>query len=253
MVFFPAKYIWSNFKQLDYEMGVSRQISFLKWRIKSLSKPSEKKKNYRSFQANMTVLRNYLVGFLENSEIVSPPISNFELNRLKTRIDIFSNVASEVLVPSNKLFSFEEEFDAHYGFDMPPEEPDDRDEEENNRGITGQFFEFDLRAMDEFLDHLWDVLFDKEAKRYSPLSYKHPVNLILLSRFFDKWNSKIAVCGNCKAVFEKAKKDIEEYYKSVGELENERRQRRWKLRDDAIIVIVSVSLSTLIQYLISST
>jgi hypothetical protein len=255
-LYFSAKYVWSNYNQLSYEIRVNQAISWLKWRIKRL-RTSKEKKNYRAFQFEITILRTNLMNFLENSEIISPPIANFELNRLKERIDIFSNCASEALVPINKLFSRAEEFGAEVAQAQSESgefNPDDElleMEEEQNREMTGEFTDFDLKAMDDFLDHLWDVLFEKEVKPYSPSPYKHPINLILLSRFFDRWNSKIATCPNCKEIYKRAKKDIEDYYKSVSEMEQESRQRRWRLRDDVIVVIVSVGLSTLIQYLIS--
>lgn len=256
MLYFPIKYMWSNYNQLSYETELNKSISSLKWRIRNLSKPSGKK-NYRSLQAGITELRRNLMGYLDNSAIVSLPVADFELNRLKKRIDIFSNCASEALVPIDKLFSLAEERDKEF-YGEPPEDEDFEHyefgktyETQQERAMTGEFTEFDLDAMDDFVDHLWDVLFDKEVKRYWILSYKHPVNLILLSRFFATWNRKISKCSNCKEIFEKASKDIEAYYESVNELKGESRQRRWKLRDDAIIVIVSVGLSTLIQYLIS--
>jgi hypothetical protein len=246
--------LWTNYNQLSCEIEINIRVSSLKWKIKNLSK-SVGKKNYRSFQVGISELRKNLEFFLENSEIVSPPVANFELNRLKQRIDIFCNCTSEVLVPINKLFSLEEEIEAQNFEDYQNSFPVDSEVDETGyaeemRRDTGQFVDFDLVAMDDFLDHLWDVLFEKEIKPYSLFSYKHSVNLILLSRFFNSWNLKIAACNNCRSVFERAKNDIEEYYKSVSALESESRQRRWKLRDDAIIVIVSVGLSTLIQYLI---
>lgn len=254
MALFPIKYLWANYNQLSYETELNKSISSLKWRLKSLQKPSGKK-NYRSIQAGITELRNNLIGYLNNSLIVSLPISNFELNRLKQRMDIFFNCASETLVPINKLFSLEDEIEDYY-FGERMQTADEEAEQEwkqHNRQESGEFTEFDLDAMDEFLDHLWDVLFDREPKRYSLYGYKHPINLILLSRFFVTWNQKIAVCDNCKQVFAKAEQDIEAYYKSVTELEGENRQRKWRLRDDVIIVIASVSISTIIQYLISFT
>jgi hypothetical protein len=253
IIYIPLKYFYANFNQLSFETEVNKTIRLLKLEIKSLSEPLPFYfKNYRSFQAKITQLRTNLIDFLENSEIVSPPIPNFEFNRLKKRIDIFFNCVSEVLVPINKLFSYEEEIDAHHYGTLPDEEFEtEHEEEEHLRETTGQFTEFDLNAMAEFLDYLWGVLFEKETEPYSPLHYKHPVNMVLLSRFFDSWNKKIAACQNCKVIFKKASDDIEAYYASVSELESERRQRRWKLRDDVIVVIASVGISTLIQYLIS--
>jgi hypothetical protein len=250
-VYFPLKYVWQNFNQVSVEYRLNTNIMFLKRRIDLLNKVKEKK-NYRSFQFLITDLRRNLIDYLENSEIVSPPVANFELDRLRKNIDIFFNCASETLVPINKLFSLEDEIEASK-YEDEGEPPDKILEWENQdllRLETGQFDHFDLQAMDEFLDHLWDVLFDKEPKPYLISSFKHPVNIMLLSKFFIKWNQKISVCYNCKSVFKKASDDIEEYYKSMSELESEKRKRRWELRDDVIVVLVSVVLSTLIQYLI---
>ncbi len=254
--FCPINYIWKNFNQLDYETHVNLDINSLKWRIRSLNITKEKK-NYRALQSNIAGLRSNLINYLENSEVVSPPVSNFELNRVKKRIDVFFNCKSEVLVPIDKLFSLSEQRDKEF-YGEPPEEDEDFDHYEfgktyeinQERGMTGEFNEFDLEALDEFLDYLWDVLFDKEIKPYSVYSYKHPVNLILLSKFFDMWNSKIERCENCKMVYKKARYDIEEFYKSEDELESEKRQRSWQLKDNVIVVLVSVGLSTFIQYLI---
>jgi hypothetical protein len=135
----------------------------------------------------------------------------------------------------------------------PTEEEEAEMFEDAQRQESGEIVSFDLYAMEEFLDYFWIVMFEKEPKRYSPFSFKHPVNLIMLSRFFDSWNSVLAFCADSKGAYEKASKDIEEYYKTVGELESERRQRRWRLRDDVTVVLVSVGISTLIQYLISIT
>ena len=249
--YFPAKFIWSTYNQLSLELEINKTIRFLKWNIKKLSEPSEKK-NYRSLQGNITELRNSIVGYLDNSLIIGLPVSNFELNRLKKRIDIFTNCASEALVPINEVFSqidkYESDCFQDYQEYYEKERAKESLDEKNFRKDTGYFQNFDLPAMDEFLDNLWNVLFEKEVRRYYPLAYKHSVNLILLSRFFAKWNSRISDCQNCKELYEKNKADIEEYYKSVSELEGENRQRKWKLRDDAIIVVVSVALSTLIQH-----
>jgi hypothetical protein len=256
MFYLPAKYLWLNYDQLSYELEVSKSISNLKWRIRYLSKP-QGKKNYRSFQAGISELRRNLIGYLDKSEIVSLAVPDFELNRLKKRIDIFSNCVSEALVPIDKLFSNAAERDKEF-YGEPP--PDDEEfevydfgksyETAQERAMTGEFTDFDLDAMDEFLDHLWSALFDKEVRRYSIFSYKHPVNLLLLSRFFDEWNVKIARCNNCKPIFKKANEDIEAYYRTVSQLEGENRQRKWKLRDDVILVITSVAISTFIQYLL---
>jgi hypothetical protein len=258
LIYLPAKYFYVSTNQILAELSVNFSISNLKWTVFFLTK-RQGNKSYRSLQAKMNRLRTSLLDFLEYSEILTPPVFNYELNRLRKRIDIFFNCASEVLVPINKRFSRSQEYDdylaqmAYESEEHPTDEEYAEMNEEQMRQETGEIVCFDLYAMDEFLNYFWIVVFEKEAKRYSAFSFKHPVNLIMLSRFFDSWNSLLASCANSKGIYEKASKDIEEYYKSVGELESERRQRTWRLRDDVIVVLVSVCLSTLIQYLISIT
>ena len=256
LIYPPAKYIYVSTNQIIAELSVNFSISNLKWSIFFLRK-RQASKNYRSLQAKMNRLRTSLLDFLEYSEIITPPVFNYELNRLKMKIDKFFNSASEVLVPINKSFSraqdYDEEMASMYydSLEHPTEDEEAEMFEETHRQESGEIVSFDLSAMDEFLNYFWIVLFEKEPKRYSAFSFKHPVNLIMLSRFFDSWNSILASCADSKGIYEKASKDIEEYYKSVGELESERRQRTWRLRDDVIVVLVSVGFSTLIQYLIS--
>lgn len=258
LFYLPAKYFFVSTNQILSELGVNFSISNLKWTISFLRKKQESK-HYRSLQSKMNRLRTDLLDFLEYSEILSPPIFNYELNRLQKRMDTFFNSASETLVPINKLFSRAEEFqeemalERYYDIPLSPDEEEVEIEEKRMKEYRGEIDNFDLIAMDDFLDHMWDALFEKETTRYSPFSFKHPVNLTMLSSFFNRWNSIIASCPNSKQIYEKARKDIEEYYKSIGELERERRQSRWKLRDNVVVVLISVGLSTLIQYLISIT
>lgn len=258
LIYLPAKYFYVSTNQIIAELGLNISISNLKWSLLFLRR-RQKSKNYRSLQAKMNRLRTSLLDFLEYSEILTPPVFNYELNRLKKRIDIFFNSASEVLVPISKSFSRAQDYDEEMAkmyydsVEHPTEEEEAEMLEESQIAESGGIVSFDLLAMDEFLSYFWIVLFEREPKRYSPFSFKHPVNLIMLSRFFESWNSVLASCVNSKGIYERASKDIEEYYKSIGELESEKRQQRWRLRDDVIIVLVSVGLSTLIQYLISLT
>ncbi len=258
IIYLPAKYFYVSTNQILAELSVNFSISNLKWSIFFLKK-QQRDKSYRSLQAKMNRLRTNLLDFLEYSEILTPPISNYELNRLRKKIDAFFNCASEVLVPIKKSFSRSQEYDEYLAqleyesVEHPTDEELAEEVEEQARQETGEIVCFDLWAMDEFLNYFWTIIFEKEEERYSVFSFKHPVNLIMLSRFFDIWNSVLASCTNSMGTYEKASKDIEEYYKSIGELESERRQRTWRLRDDVIVVAVSVGLSTLIQYLISIT
>lgn len=255
LLYLPFIYFYRSFIQLNFEISLNSSIYDARYYIEELRKPKTIK-NYRSFQGRINRVRENLKDFVEYSEILSPPIFNYELDRLQKRIDIFFNCASEVLVPINKLFSRAEEFEREEAraYDESSQAPSDEEilemVEEQSRDITGEISNFDLGAMDEFMGYLWIALFEKETKRYSPLSFKHPVNLIVLSRFFEGWNSVISSCSNSKAIFEKANKDIENYYKQLGRIESKRREQMWQLRDEALIVILSVGISTLVQYLI---
>ena len=89
-LYFCAKYVWSNYNQLSYEIKINQTISWLKWRIKRLSEPKEKK-NYRAFQFEITALRTNLINFLEkylslkiNPDKEKEPIkSKLKLNNLQ--------------------------------------------------------------------------------------------------------------------------------------------------------------------------
>jgi hypothetical protein len=253
-LYLPTAYFYRSASQLVYETSLNISIYDARYHLAEFRKPRTSK-NYRSFQGKINRVRQNLKDFVEYSEILSPPIFNYELDRLQQRIDIFFNCASEVLVPINKLFSRAEEVEEEmaqmqYDSSGPPDEEVFEMEEEQTREMTGEINYFDLRAMDEFLYYLWIALFEKEANRYSPLTSKHPVNLIVLSRFFDRWNSIVSSCPNSKAIFEKANEDIQAYYKQLGRIESKRKQQMWQLRDEVLIVMLSVGISTLVQYLI---
>ena len=258
LVFFPLKYACINYVQITSEIELNYAINQLRRCIFSLvTKEERDKRNYRSLQVWINELRLDIVFYLNKSAFVSPPITNFELVRLKKKMDVFFNCSSEVLVPLDKLFSHADEINADYWATCSPEEDLVEDEEAiselkyQRMEKTGQFDEFGLTEMDDFLIHLLDVLFDKEIKPYSWRTFKHPVNILLISKFFNVWNQKISNCTNCKQSFDKATNDIDEYYKSVDQLESEKRQRKWQLMDDTKIILFSVVLSTIIQYLIN--
>ena len=255
LLYLPFTYLYRSSIQLNFETSLNSSIYDARRYIGELRKPKTIK-NYRLFQDRINRVRRNLKDFVEYSEILSPPIFNYELDRLQKGIDIFFNCASEVLVPIRKLFSRAEEYEQEMeeeqreSSQLFAEEETLEMVEEHFRDMTGEIGDFDLGAMDEFMRYLWIALFEKETKRYSPLSFKHPVNLIVLSRFFDRWNSVISSRSNSKAIFEKTNKDIENYYKQLGRIESKRRQQMWQLRDEVLIVMLSVGISTLVQYLI---
>jgi hypothetical protein len=109
--------------------------------------------------------------------------------------------------------------------------------------ITGEIDSFDREALDEFMRYLGDTLFEK-TKPFSPMSFKHPIDLIEISGFFESWNSVASHCD--KRSFEEAQKDIDEYYASV----RQERQRMRGLRDNVVVVVISVFLSVILSKLI---
>ena len=84
----------------------------------------------------------------------------------------------------------------------------------------------------------------RDARLDIELARALPINLILISRFFDYWNSALAKCRNCSS-HHKVKDDVEEYYKRITELKSRRRERAWGLRDSTIVVILTVILTTI--------
>jgi hypothetical protein len=122
--------------------------------------------------------------------------------------------------------------------------------EEMQKSEMGKIDWFDRQALDEAMEYLGDALF-AQTRPFSPFSYRHPINLILVSRFFDHWNSVVSHCGNCRGLFEKTRNDLEEYYKLIGRREGQRKQRMRQLTDDVLIVAISVVLSTIVQYLLT--
>ncbi|HUW47129.1 MAG TPA: hypothetical protein VMW36_00065, partial [Patescibacteria group bacterium] len=152
MFYEPVAYFYRSASQLNYETSLNSSIYDAREYIAELRKPRTIK-NYRSLQEKISGVRQNLKNFVEYSEILSPPIFNYELDRLQQRIDIFFNCASEVLVPINKLFSraaeFEQEMAEAQYRDSPVsiEEEVLEMEEANMRQMTGEISYFDLEAM----------------------------------------------------------------------------------------------------------
>jgi hypothetical protein len=254
LLYFPFAYLYRSITQIGNELVLNASIYDVRNNIKQLRKRKEEQ-NIRSFQVNLNKVRNNLRDFIDVSMFLSPPIYNYELDRLQKRIDIFFNTISEVLFPIDLPFSREERIeqqqtlDYYRSLEHPTKEEMEEEYEAMLRAEAGEIDCFDREALDESMLFLGDALFAR-TKPFSPFSQKHPINLIMLSSFFDRWNSIASRCSNCKKAFEKAKNDIEEYYKVIGRRERQRRQRMWRLRDDIVIVAISVILSTIVQYLI---
>jgi len=252
LLFLPLLYAYRSGMQILLEGELNISICSVRREIHYITK---EKKDFRALQVKINNLHRELKDFIDFSEVISPPIYSYELNRLHRGIDIFFNSVSEVLFTKPNIFSraqkIEEQqyLDYYESFEHPTTEEIEAQELEMLRDEAGIITWFSLYALDEFLQYLGDSLFTHTSV-FSPFSFKHSIDLITLSRFFDHWNSVVSTCRNCRRVYEKSRKDIEEYYKTIGEKERLQRQRRQRLKDDVIIIVVSVFLSTVVQYLI---
>lgn len=251
LLFVPLLYGWRSLLQIVQEMLLNSSIFRVRREIKRIRR---KKGKFRALQIEINNTRRELKDFIDYSEIVSPPIYNYELERLQKGIDLFFNVISEIVFPIPQVFSREEEieeqmYEAYYrSQEHPTKEEIAEQYEEMQKREEGIIDRFDLSALDEFLFYLGDSLFAR-SEVFSPFSFKHPINLIMLSRFFERWNTIVSSCRNCKNAYKKSREDIEEYYKLLGRRESEHRQRIRRLIDGAMVLILSVILSIIVNYL----
>ena len=254
LLFYPVLYGYKSFFQILFELELNGSLYNIRKEIKNLRKLREEK-NFRTLQVKINQLRIGLKGFIDYSEILAPPIYSYELDRLQKGIDVFFNSISEVLFPIRHVFSRAEKIERQQSLDYyeslehPTPEEVEKELEAMEMAQKGKIYYFNLWALDEFLQYLGDSLF-AYTEMFSPFSFKHPIDLITLSRFFDRWNSIVSSCRNCKSAYEKSKEDIDNYYKLLGRRESQRRQRRYRLIDNVMVVIVSVVLSTIVGYLI---
>lgn len=250
LVCVPFLYGFRNSIQIITELELNASIHSVRREIERIRKQKGK---FRALQIKINNTRRGLKDFIDYSEIVSPPIYNYELDRLQKRIDLFFNVISEVLFPIPQVFSRKEKleqqmYEAYRSQEHPTKEEMAEQYEEMQERQEGIIDWFDLSALDEFLFYLGDCLF-AHSEVFSPFSFKHPINLIMLSRFFERWNTIVSSCRNCKRAYKKSREDIEEYYKLLGRRESEHRQRIRRLIDGAMVLILSVILSTIVNYL----
>jgi len=252
LLFSPILYAYRSSMQILMEGSLNSSIYRVRREIECIR---EQKKDFRALQVKINYFRTSLKEFIDYSQIISPPVYGYELNRLHKGIDIFFNSVSEVLFSRPNIFSRAQKIEQQQALDFyeslehPTKEETEEQFKEMRKSEMGTVDWFNLYALDEFLQYLGDTLFSR-TDAFSPFSFKHPIDLITLSRFFAHWNSVVSSCRNCRRAFKKSKEDIEEYYKRIGEREKQRRQRIQRLRDDAIIVATSVILSTIVQYLI---
>jgi len=255
LLFVPILYGWRSLLQVLQEVTLSFSVFRVRKEIKRIGKG---KKDFRSLQFGINNIRRELKDFIDYSEIVWPPVYGYELHRLQKAIDVFFNSTSEALFSKPNVFSraqkMEEQLtlDYYQNLEHPTKEEIEEGFEEMQKSEVGIIDWFNIYALDEFLQYMGDTLFARTTA-FSPRSYKHPIDLITLSRFFDHWNSVVSSCRNCKSAYEKSRQDIEEYYKLLGRREAQRGQRMRKLLDDIMVVTISVVLSVIVNYIIRTT
>lgn len=261
LLLFSVPLVWSafymsrNLNQLSSVLPLNKSISELRMDIRDIRKVRKEDRNFRSFQINISKVRRNLKDYINYSEVLTPPIPNYELNRLQRAIDIFFNSVSQVLFPNPYVFSRAQERQRQLALDYwqsqehPTEEEIEDHFEQMERDEEGIIDYFDSEALNEFLRYLGDILFSR-TKAYSPFSSKHPINVIALGNFFNHWNDAISSCKNTKAVYNKVEQDIEKYYEEFERRKKERRQRMFGLTDNVLIVIVSSAISIIVTYLI---
>ena len=248
-LYFPITYGTRSFGQITSEMALNGSIFAVRSYIKHLRERSNER-DIRLLQINIDGVRINLKDLISYSNILSPPIYNYELDRVQKGIDIFFNSISEMLFPVKRPFSRaqkieqQETLDYYESQEHPTEEEEAEAYEEAQRHDRGEIDWFDRETLDEFMEYLGDTLFVK-TEPYRPFSYRHPINLIEISGFFKTWNSLVLYCS--KEIFEKTENDIEEYYKSVGQS----KQRMRELRTEILITIVPVVLTAILTVALS--
>ena len=166
------------------------------------------------------------------------------------RIDIFFNSISKMLFPPKRPHTVAQETQRQQTLDyyesLEPTQAELHQEFEEfaeHKDETGEIYSFDREALDQFMKYLGDTLFVK-TKPFSPISFRHPIDLIETSGFFETWNSVASRCD--KVTFEEAQKDIDEYYASI----RQEKQRMRGLKDNVVVVVISVFLSVILSKLI---
>lgn len=259
LLFVP--FVWSifflrrSFNQISSLSSLNKSVYNVRKSIRDIKKTTKDKRDFHPLQIRINKVRRDLKAYINYSEVLTPPVHNYELDRLQKSIDVFFNTIGEALFPTSFVFSRAQEIEqqeAIYYYqsqEHPTEDELAEEAEEAQKAERGEIDWFGLGAMYEFLYYLGDILF-KHMNSYSLFSSKHPINLIGLSQFFNYWNGVVANCRNSKGAYEKALADIEKYYEEVGKRETERRQRMRGLLDNVLIIIISSVISIIATYLI---
>ena len=249
LLYVPFMYFARSLLQINSELALNGSVYAVRSFVRRLQERSDER-NIRSLKAAMNDVRIYLKDFVSVSNVLSPPIYNYELERTQKNIDIFFNSIGEMLFPFKGTYSKAQKIDEQLTLDYynSLEHPTDEEYtwqfEEAQKRDRGEIDSFDYGALDEFMEYLGDTVFAKTAP-YLPFSYRHSIDLIDISRFFETWNSVASHCS--KGTFEKVRDDIEEYYKS----EWQNKQKRRELEFQVLIVIIPVVLSTILLVIIA--
>jgi|GEM_PF-2628007 hypothetical protein len=247
LLFLPITYGWRSLTQILFEVSLNTSLFNVRADINRVRKKGNER-DIRLLQIDINRVRTNLKDFIDVSAILSPPIYNYELDRVQKRIDIFFNSICKMLFPPKRLYSLAQEIEHQETLDYyeslePTPAELEQEFEEMHKDETGEIYSFDREALDQFMTYLGDTLFEK-TKPFSPISFKHPIDLIEISGFFESWNSVASRCD--KVAFEEAQKDIDEYYASI----RQERQRMRGLRDNVLVVVISVFLSVILSKLI---
>lgn len=248
VLFLPIAYGWRSFNQILFEVSLNTSIFNVRADINRLTK-KRNERDIRLLHIDINRVRMCLKDFISVSQILSPPIYNYELDRVQKGIDIFFNSIGELLFPFKGPYSRGQKIDQQLTLKYYESQEHPTDEElawqfeKAQKHDKGEIDSFDYQTFDEFMEYLGDVVFAKTTP-FRPFSYRHSIDFIDISRFFETWNSIVSHCD--KGIFEKAKRDIDEYYKLVGQ----KRQRFSRLTDNVVVVIISVVLSVVLSKVI---
>lgn len=249
LLYLPIVYGTRSFGQINSEILLNGSIYSARRDIKRLTKGNNER-DIHSLQVNINAVRINLKDFISVSSILSPPIYDYELDRAQKRIDIFFNSISKMLFPNKRPYSRtqlieqQQTLDYYQSQEHPAEEELAEEYEEAQRHDRGEIDWFDRETLDEFMQWLGDTLFVK-TEPFRPFSYRHPINLIDISGFFQNWNSVVSNCS--RAIYEETENDIMEYYKSIGQ----HKQRMRELRTGILITVIPVVLTAVLSVILS--
>lgn len=278
-IFLGVLYFYRSSMQLFTQAYLSKQLGWMRIDIACITEMNKqakenrdvdwdkKQRNNRHFLlTDLNKARGNLKEYINLSEVISPPIFNYELDRLQKGLDIFFNCSGEILFPCDNSFSdsmaFEKMQDEYFdSMEVPFSHPlssyeieeIEREVKEENKlkhvpdPRVAEIQNFDFQALDQFTVYLGKVLFSR-VRPHSVLRYKHSINIIELSKFFSYWNVVLASCNNSKDVYIKVKEDVDGYYKSINRATREHKQRLSRLTDSILILVLSVGLSAIVTY-----